>query len=528
MVVLFFIASICFGSSVGKTEAPSAVMTSPPFAANDPFSKKISLDLRDMDMVDVLKFISIKGKFNIVMNRSVAGRVTLILKEVSIGDALDIILRANGLAYNRINNIVHIMTAEQFLNTYGRRFNDESEVEIINLNYAKPSYVLAALDNLKSNVGRIVIDEDAGSVVLIDTRESLDRMLVTLHEMDHENETRVFQLNHAIAADLAAQLKTRLDAKSVGSVEADVRSNQLLVSALPGRMAEVERLIKKLDKPIKAVLIKVRILKITLNPKFDYGIDWSNFFGRQRIGALDATKISHSSAMDATTAAVGTLSTFSFGLNNLENFQLKIQALKQVVDSKIIATPRLMVAHNEEAKIHIGDTIPYVTSTTTGTGDTATVSESINFIDVGIKLSVTPTISDDGFVKLKIRPEISSQTLTVETPQKAKIPQVNTTFVDTTVVIQDGYTVVIGGLRQLTNKQTYQGMPRLMHLPLIGKLFRNETYNILSEEIVVFLTPEIVTGKKNIVDANDAIEPDQDFQVDAGGGIFPDRTYGSK
>lgn len=523
VLALILAAGLFYAAAGNAAEIISA--TAPVEAADaqkakavDPFTQSISLDLRDMDIIDVLKFLSLKGKFNLAISKTISGRVTLVMKEVTIGDALDIILRANNLAYNRVNNIVYIMLAEEYLNTYGKKFNDKTEVQIVNLRYAKPSYVLATLDSLKSNVGKIVIDEDTGSVVLIDTKENLGRMMDVLQKLDQKSETVTYKLQYALAKDIAAQLKTKLDAKSVGSIQADDRSNQLVISALPDRLAEVTKIIKELDTPTKAVLIEVRILQIILNPNYDYGINWSNPFGQSGVGALKNLNVLQAFPISSTVSSLGTLGSITYGKLDPDMLQAQISALKQVVNSRVIARPRLMATNGEEANIHIGDTIPYVTSTTTGTGDTATVSEQINFIDVGIKLKVTPNINDDGFVTMKVRPEISSRTKDVETPKKALIPQINTTYVETNVIVKDGHTVIIGGLKQLANKDTVSGLPYLMDMPIAGNLFKNTSKNLTDTEIVIFLTPHIVTGDHDaLVDTNSPLSDKKD--------IHPDETY---
>ena len=511
---VFFVAVLSWGICAVSSAAPETMprVHETEVAKNgDLLSQNISLDLRDMDIIDVLKFLSLKGKFNVAISKSISGTVTLVMKEVSISDALDIILRANNLAYNRIDNIFYIMTAEEYLSTYGKKFNDATDVRIVTLKYAKPSYVLATLDNLKSNVGKIVIDEDTGSVVLIDTKENLRKMTDVLANMDKKIVTKTYKLQYAVAKDIAAQLKQRLDSKSVGSIQADDRSNQLVISAFPERLKEAEDIIKNLDSPTKAVLIEVRILQITLNPSYDYGINWSNPLGNlsQKFRYYKNLGVQQTFPISSTLSTLGTLGSITYGKLDPDFLQLQISALKQVANSRVIARPRLMVTNNQEANIHIGDTIPYVTSTTTGTGDTATVSEQINFIDVGIKLKVTPTINDDGFVTMKIRPEISSRTKDIETPKKALIPQVNTTFVETTAIVQDGCTVIIGGLKQLTNTKNKQGLPYLMDAPVIGNLFKNESKNLSDVETAIFLTPHIVSGAQDVLDDKGDVHQDK-------------------
>jgi type II secretory pathway component GspD/PulD (secretin) len=484
----------------------------PSRSLKEALAKKISLDLRDMDIVDVLKFLSMKGDFNLAMDNRISGRVTLIMKSVSIIDALEVVLKTNRLAYQPIGDIVYVMTEEDYLSTFGKKFSDVTQVRIVNLRYAKPSYVLAALDSLKSNLGKIVIDEDSGSVVIVDTPQNLDLILRTIDQIDRARDSKVYQLQHAKAADIAAALKTRLDAKALGSVQADERSNQLLISGSQERINEVTRILKDLDKPTKAVLVEVRILQLILNPEYHYGINWSNPFGRSGSGTARDFNLSQAFPIATAVSGAGTLSAVSYGLTDPSLLQVQIQALEQVQDTRTIASPRLMVTNNEEAQIHIGDTIPYVTSTTTGTGDTATVSEEINFIDVGIKLNVTPTINEEGWVLLKIRPEISSQTATIETPQGASIPQINTTFVESTILVKDGYTVIIGGLKQLVNTDTDRGVPGLSKLPLLGKLFKSKSKTLEDTEIAIFLTPHIITGDKSNADQHQPIQPDKNYQ----------------
>lgn len=510
-------------AAVSSSE-PVMLLNDAPPKSGDLLSQNVSLDLRDMDIVDVLKFLSLKGKFNVMISKSIQGSVTLVMKEVTIADAIDIILRGNNLAYSRVGNIFYVMTAEEYLATYGRKFNDVTDVRIVNLKYAKPSYALAALDNMKSNVGKIVIDEDTGSVVLIDTKENLRRMLDVLDRLDTKIETKTYKLQYAVAKDIAAALKQRLDAKAVGSIQADDRSNQLVITAFPERMKEVEAVIKSLDAPTKAVLIEVRILQILLNPKYDAGINWSNPLGNVSKKYLRNLNISENFPVSTDISTLGTIGSVTYGKLDPDLLQLEIKALKQVISSRVVARPRLMVTNNQEANIHIGDTIPYVTSTTTGTGDTATVSEQINFIDVGIKLKVTPTINDDGFVTMKIRPEISSRTRDVETPQKALIPQVNTTFVETNAIVSDGCTVIIGGLKQLSNKKSTSGLPYLMDMPLVGNAFKNQANDFNDTELVLFLTPHIISGAHDVLEEEKVkIHDDTDYAatMDAGDRLNP-------
>jgi type II secretory pathway component GspD/PulD (secretin) len=457
---------------------------------------EISLDLRDMDVVDVYKFLAMRGGFNASMSKEIAGRVTLYLKKVSIGDAMEIISIANSLAYKVVGaNTVYIMTDAEYQRMYGAQFSDKKTVKILRLSYIKPAYAMETLRNLKTDIGRIVIDEDTGSVVMIDTPGNIDRMEKVIAAIDIPLETFVYDLKYADANDVASKLREKLDNVAVGSVQADTRSNQLVVRAFPGRMREVSELIRALDTKTKAVLIEVRILKVTLRPGFDAGIDWQVLFKQ-----LNNMAIVGSFAISDPLRKATSLAQIAQGNLGFSDFAFNLKLLKEVAATKIIANPRLMVTNNDEARIHIGDKLAYVTTTTIGTGDSQRVNEEIHYIDVGVKFVVTPSINDDGFITMKIKPEISSKTGDLETPQGARVPLINLTELETSIVVKDGNTIIIAGLRQDEEQDGKSGIPWLMDIPYIGRAFSEVSKRGTITEIILLLTPHIVTGKENYVD----------------------------
>ena len=470
--------------------------------------KSIFLDLRDINVVDVIKFLGLEGDLNIVTSKNVQGRSTLLLHQVTIKDALDIISISNQLAYHMINGIIYVMTEEEYSQLYGKNFNDQRRVSTRTLKYAKPTYAIQALQAVQSALGKVIIDEETGTIVMMDTDEKLQAMNKLIDDIESKLETQVIKLQYAEAKVVEAQLKARLDAKAVGSVIADERSNQIIISAYPDRMKEVLEVVKALDKENKAVLVEARILQITINPKYDYGIDWEKSFTQGAAGMLENSSIRDKFPINSTnvTSATG-FTTLTIGDLTEDDFIFQIKALKQVLSTKLLANPRLMILNKQESKINIGDRIPYVITTTTGTGNNASISEDIRFIDVGLQLAVTPTINDDGFITMKIRPEISSQTGEVVTPTTNKIPKVNTSYIESTVVIKDGTTVVIGGLRKDALNTNDKGIQYLMDVPLLGELFKSRSEETVKTELAMFLTPKIVSGAEDMTDEQLAIKP---------------------
>ncbi len=458
---------------------------------SDLMDRVMTLDVREMNVVDVLKFLALKGNFNLVTSSQVQGRVTLYLKNVKIKDALDIILISNGLAYHVEHDIVHVISEQEYEMMYGKRFNMKNIVEIIKLKYAKPSYVLSALEGVKSTLGRIIIDEDTGSVVLIDTPKAIAQMKKIVSEIETPLEPIVYTLQYAKAADILDQLKARIDANAVGSIAIDERSNKVVIRAYPDRRTEVEQVLKSLDSPTKEVLVEARVLQVVFKPEMDFGIDWDADFSGQNMRV--SSIMLNESALNSTDNLYPNYGRLAIGSVNPNNFQLRIRALKQVSDTKILSSPKILVTNNEEAQIHVGDTVPYIISTTSGTGENAITSEDVRFVDVGLKLSVRPTINDDGFITMALRPEISTVVSYVDS-EGGGIPKVNKTLVETTVMVKDGATVVLGGLKKDNKALTTVGVPILMDIPLLGKVFRSQSEEVESTEIVIFITPHIISG----------------------------------
>ena len=480
--------------------------------------KTIFLDLRDINVIDVFKFIAVQGNLNIVTSKNVQGRSTLLLRDVKIKDALDILAISNQLAYEVRNNILYIMTEDEYAQTHGKNFNDKKRIAIRTLKNAKPSYAMAALQGVQSSIGKVIIDEDTGTIVMIDIPEKIMEMNGILDKVELNLKTTVIKLQFAKADDVAAQLKPQIEGKGVGTVLADTRSNQIFLSAYPDRLDEAIKMVEALDVRTKAVLIETRILQLTLNPSFNFGIDWQKVFPQNNFNDMKLTgTFPIGNASDGST--ITSLGSLKLGTMNDENFVLAIDAMKQVTNTKVLANPRLMTLDRQEAKINIGDRIPYVVSTTTATSGTNTgISQDVRFIDVGLMLTVTPIINDDGYVTMKIRPEISSKTgdvqafvgvvTTIGGSQSVynNIPIVNSTFVESTVIIRDGNSAILGGLMSNVTTENNKGIPYLMDIPYIGNAFKSRSESIQKKEVVIIITPHIVDATKDMLDKPIAIK----------------------
>jgi Flp pilus assembly secretin CpaC len=159
-----------------------------------------------------------------------------------------------------------------------------------------------------------------------------------------------------------------------------------------------------------------------------------------------------------------------------------------------------MALNNQEAKIHVGKKDAYITSTTSqgASGQTVT-SQTVNFVDTGIQLAVTPTINRDGFVTMKIKPEISDATSTsvISENLTTSIPIVSTSEAETTVMVKDGVTIIIAGLKKDKREKSVKKVPFFGDIPGLGFFFRSTSDNATSQELIILLTPHIVTGERS-------------------------------
>ena len=491
-------------------------------ASIDNMEERISLDLRNIEISEALRFIATKGKLNIALSKSVAGRLFLVLNNVPVRDIFDIILLSNELAYVKQGEIYNIMTETEYKTRYGRKFSDARKVKTFQLRYAVPERVFAAVEALKSEVGRVLVDQESGMVLVMETEENLAKIEAVIETLEQKRTIRIFPLQYAKAKELEDRLKPQIDGKGVGTIASDERSNQLVVQTFPDRMDEIEKMIKTLDKKTKEVLIVSKIIKVTLSDNFQAEIQWEGLFknvllfpfdtenpkgflGNHALSALARTGNSFIddfvSITPTTRPTAGSKSTFTENVligqrGPTDSFEILLNYLRTIGDTRVLSSPRITVVNNQEAKIHVGERQAYVTTTTTTGSSTTSTAEEVTFVDVGIELSVTPTINDDGFVTMKIKPEISSVTSTLTTTTGNKIPIIDTSEAESTVMVKDRTSIVIAGLRKDEVIESDKRVPYFSDVPVFGRLFRSGSKKKARTEVIILLTPTIISGEK--------------------------------
>lgn len=476
--------------------------------------EKVSLDLRNIEVAEALRFLAQKGGMNMAISKNVSGRVQLLLNNVPIRDILDIILVANQLAYEKKGEVFNIMTEAEYKERYGRKFSDIRQVKVFRLKYAVPDQAFALFEVLKSDIGRLLVDPESGTVLVMDTEDNIKRMQDALAGLEQRKTVKVYDLKYAKALEVETRLKSQLDNKKVGFISADERTNQVIVETLPDRMKDIDALIYALDQKTREVLIDAKVIKVTLSNDFNAEIKWEGLLSRAmkagtgfvsnhpwspvfRAGQTfvdDFTQIAPTANPAAGSKNALTENLFIGNVDNNDAFEVMINFLKTIGRTEILSNPKLAVINGQEAKIHVGEKQAYVTTTTTTGQTTTTTAEQVTFVDVGIQLAVTPTINTDGYVSMKIKPEISSVSEFLTTPSGNKIPIIDSSLAETSVMVKDGVSIIIGGLRKDEKTHNNKKLPFFGDIPIIGYPFNSKTETTTHTELLILLTPHVVDG----------------------------------
>ncbi len=512
---------------------------------------KVSLQFRNMNIHDVFKTLSKAGDLKIVTSKPVQGSVSIFVDSLAVLDALELVVEMQGLAYYREHGIIRVVTADEYLKRFGKAFKDRMQTRIVKLRYVNPEQIVKLVFQLKSKDGNVIADQRSNSVVIVDLPGVIDRMVSVMEQLDVELQTRTFGLTHTsvqaveevvksmvsaggkIKADAAGNQLTVIDDRErierieqflieadkpnsavmqifslqytapediaakiqdeltpgIGSAVADNASKKLFVQDLPANLPYIEELIASLDQRTQQVLIEAKIIQVNLTDEYKMGVDWGGMtekFG----GTIDISSSFRAlAATDGGLRVEGTeLEADSFTLNGL------IEALQTVGKTDLLSNPRITCLSGKEAFITVGSTVPYKTiDTREDQGGALRTFEKVVTVEVGVKLRVTPSINDEGYITMKIKPEVSEVTSFID-----NIPVIEKSESETTVIVKDGVTIIIGGLIKDQKIETEKRIPLLGSIPVLGIPFRSKSTKKVKSELVILLQPKIITGDVNM------------------------------
>lgn len=284
-----------------------------------------------------------------------------------------------------------------------------------------------------------------------------------------------FYLANADAKSVSSSLKTLLRTRDI---VVDEKLNMIILRESPEVIRLAEKLVALHDLPDAEVMLEVEILEVKRSRLLDLGVQWPDHLtlaplSSRTDGAVALSDLRHLNG-SSVSAALGSAS---------------INAKKTDSDTNLLANPRIRVRNREKAKILIGDRVPNITTTSTSTGF---VADSVNYVDVGLKLDVEPTVYLDGEVAIKVSLEVSSIVSQIETKSGSRAYQIGTRNANTVLRLKDGENQVLAGLINDEDRQSARKVPGVGELPLVGRLFGAQLNDSSKTEIVLSITPRII------------------------------------
>lgn len=384
---------------------------------------------------------------------------------------------------------------------------------------------------------KIIPDERTNSIIAIGDVQTLDRVEDLIRKLDvavpkGAGKVRVYYLQNADANELAKVLTgipiqeslpqgeapapqqpspavRARQPKAEVSIIADVATNALVITATAEEYEALKSVIEQLDIPRDQVLVEVLLAEVSLTRTMDFGIDWRLaedvdgeyvvFGGHSGFGDLDQLSISFPTLPTGlSVGAIGETITFNIGGEVVEfpNLGALIRALQTDSDINILSTPNVLTTDNKEAEIVVGQNVPFTTSQKFDANNQPVIT--FDYRDVGITLRITPQINKNRFVKLDIFTQLEALVSSTLGITQELAPTTLKRKAETSVVVRDGNTIVIGGLIRDDLVKTVSRVPILSSIPILGNLFRSESNRSEKTNLLIFLTPHIIANTQDI------------------------------
>jgi len=472
-------------------------------------SAPISLDVRQMSLPDVLRLIADKANVNIIIGREVTAAdivVTMRLKDVDLWQALEAVLKVSGFGYLEEEGIIRIIKLEKLVEA-----KPPLVTEINFLKYAEVEKVKTVCQFLLSPSGTIEIDFPTNALIIKDTSGNIEKIRQVIAELDVEPlpmlVKRQFQLNYinVVGEEEKDLLETVLGAivGEEGTFFIDSLTNSIYVEVPPPSMKEIEDYLKEVDVPAKRIMIKAEFVEVRLTDEEELGIKWrwKGAYDNYPLGATFrypySTRPEPGEVVSEPRAPLSTLSGLGIIFGSVEQeFRALVDMLISEARAVLLSSPSIVTLDGKEARIHVGDRYPYkIKSWKEGE-----LFESTEFIDLGATLLVTPYIKGENRIVLDIHPKVDE--ITAKALWEGGPPVVGSRDAKTQIEMEDGETIVIGGLFKDNEKETRTGIPFLSRLPIIGALFTHKTTDTERTDLLILITPYILPemGEENIAE----------------------------
>jgi len=444
LICVCICAFACSVESIANAELVETAKSSSPF----------SMEFRDADIKDVLRAVGQAANMNLIVSDTVTGQVSMSLKDVNIWDALEAILRTKGLTYVREGKIVRVLAVSDAR-------DEDLETRVFPLGYANGKETLPIVDKIKSEKAKVSVDNRTNSIVVKDLSLNIDRM---------------------------------------------------------------ERLLKNIDIRVPQVLIEAKIVEVSTDYARQLGVQWGGqYTGGNTIvsggvtGVTSNTTSGSGSGTSTTIPAIGSTTFFpqtgdigrsgsayvvnlpvaaatsalGFSFSRLMGgklaLDLQLSAMQTTGNGRILSTPKVLTMNNKEAKISSGTDIPVQIVSATAVSSVNTLG--VQIISASLSLSATPTITNDNHIVMVVKVEKAEPDFSREVNG---IPTIVKRNAEAQLVINNGETIVLGGILIKNESESESSVPLLSKIPVLGWFFKTKSKTETQSELMIFITPNIV------------------------------------
>lgn len=487
--------------AAGAVDAPAdANMVSDQTSLEQRLTKKISIEFRKTAIEDVLRIVADQADVDIVKSPKVEGDVTVTLTDVPLEEALNNILSIHGFTYVLSQNMIRVITAAEQVEK-----PEVLQTKTFEIVYADVTEVVKALDKFKSTKGFVSSIQGTSHIIVTDTETKIRDITLFIEKIDVMTkqilvEVRIYDITSLETFDFGVDWHA---GRNTPITEVEGTDTHTRTDTETGPTDTSERTLTVTDTvdtvdPTNTGTVTVDETVTTQEPGTtgytvtDTDTTTETTAGTWLSDTYGKSKPFIGGQFDKTDGG-----TLTFGLlDDAVDLQLSLSMLHKQIGAKLLANPRILVLDNETAKINIISEIPY--QELQQGGGTQGSFGTTAFKEVGVILEVTPHIAQrDRMVRLKLKPTFSVQTDEVDVgdPSAGVVypqPVIDKRVAETVLLIKDGVTVVMGGLRKSEVTQDIRKVPLLGDLPLLKELFRSETESTTISEIIVFITPHII------------------------------------
>jgi len=439
-------------------------------------SGTVEIHVNDANIGEVLRMLSPQLERNILPSKEVRGTVTANLYDVTVKEALDAILRANGFDYREKGNVIYVYSSKEIEDQ--EKKNRTTRTQIFRLYYTQAADAATMIKPVLSSEAQVSFTAPAKG---------------------------------GLSSDSSSGGSSGGSSDSGGNSHAN--EDVLVVTDYPEKLDSVARIIKEIDRRPQQILVEAVIMRATLQDDNALGVDFT------AVGGVDFSNLSNVATGSAAGSGLSqalngqiienqsanTVNDKGFVAGNVggnglklgvvkNNMGLFIQALEGVTDTVVMANPKVLVLNKQMGEVHVGSEQGYRTAVTTET----LTADDVKFLETGTRLIFRPYIGDNGNIRMEIKPEDSSGSVNA-----SGLPNKFVTQVTTNVMVRDGHTIVIGGLFRESTQISKSQVPGLGSLPGVGPLFGKRTDSTVREEVIILLTPHIVKDDNAYAEASE-------------------------